>query len=52
MCRQTDIAGGSSNASHGREVLPNNVQPKHYDLTLEPNFENFTYEGTVIIEYV
>lgn len=24
----------------------------HYDLTLEPNFEKFTYDGTVVIEYV
>ena len=52
MCRQTEIAGGSSNMSQGREVLSSNVQPRHYDLTLEPNFENFTYEGTVVIEYV
>jgi aminopeptidase 2 len=47
MCRS-----GPTVASYGREVLPTNVKPMHYDLTLEPNFENFTYEGTVIIEYV
>ncbi len=35
----------------GREVLPANVKPKHYDLTLEPNLETFDYEGTVHIEY-
>lgn len=34
----------------GREVLPKNVKPLHYDLTLEPNFETFKYEGTVIID--
>lgn len=38
--------------SKGREVLPINVKPMHYDLTLEPDFEKFTYEGTVVIEYV
>lgn len=38
--------------SKGREVLPTNVKPMHYDLTLEPDFEKFTYEGTVVIEYV
>ena len=38
--------------SQGREVLPTNVKPVHYDLTLEPNLEKFTFEGTVIIEYV
>ena len=44
-------ASGSTNVQ-GREVLPTNVKPVHYDLTLEPNFEKFTYEGTVSIEYV
>ncbi len=38
--------------SRGREVLPTNVKPLHYDLTLEPDFEKFTYEGKVVIEYV
>lgn len=36
----------------GREVLPTNVKPLHYDVTLEPDFEKFTYGGTVVIEYV
>ena len=36
--------------ANGREVLPTNVKPLHYDLTLEPNFEKFNYEGTVVIE--
>jgi aminopeptidase 2 len=54
MCRSryADVPSGSANVSQGREVLPTNVKPTHYDLTLEPNFENFTYEGVVIIEYV
>lgn len=43
-------ASGSTNVQ-GREVLPTNVKPVHYDLTLEPNFEKFTYDGTVVIEY-
>lgn len=34
-----------------REVLPTNVKPLHYDLTLEPDFEKATYEGSVTIEY-
>ena len=34
----------------GREVLPKNVKPLHYDLTLEPNFKTFKYEGKVVIE--
>ncbi|KAL5359082.1 peptidase family M1-domain-containing protein [Aspergillus floccosus] len=43
-------ASGSTNVPHGREVLPTNVKPVHYDLTLEPNFESFTYNGTVVID--
>nr|OQO21284.1 hypothetical protein B0A51_10340 [Rachicladosporium sp. CCFEE 5018] len=53
MCRQhreADTTGSSLDISKGREVLPKNVKPLHYDLTLEPNFEKFTYEGTVVIE--
>ncbi|GAB1217786.1 hypothetical protein ATERTT37_007027 [Aspergillus terreus] len=43
------MSSGSTNV-HGREVLPTNVKPVHYDLTLEPNFESFTYNGTVVID--
>jgi aminopeptidase 2 len=42
---------GSATIAGVREVLPTNVRPIHYDLTLEPNFEDFTYEGKVVIEY-
>lgn len=34
----------------GRDILPANVIPKHYDLTLEPDFKSLTYKGTVIID--
>jgi aminopeptidase 2 len=51
MCSSRRDTSGSTNVQ-GREVLPTNVKPQHYDLTLEPNFEKFTYEGTVTIEYV
>ncbi|KAL8709084.1 MAG: hypothetical protein Q9220_006105 [cf. Caloplaca sp. 1 TL-2023] len=51
MCRaKEDIAAASMDVSKGREVLPTNVKPIHYDLTLEPNFEKFTYEGKVVID--
>ena len=43
---------GSVDVDAHREVLPKNVKPLHYDLTLEPNFETFKYEGRVVIEYV
>lgn len=53
MCRKSaDISGGSVHVEANREVLPTNVKPLHYYLTLEPNFEKFSYEGTVVIEYV
>ena len=53
MCRKNaDIPGGSVDVNANREVLPTNVKPLHYDLTLEPNFDKFSYEGTVVIEYV
>jgi aminopeptidase 2 len=41
---------GSVNITQGREVLPTNVKPLHYDVKLEPNFEDFTFKGTVSIE--
>ena len=55
MCQYRNAGGevtgaGSMNVPHGREILPANVKPLHYDLTLEPDFEKFTYEGTVVIE--
>lgn len=54
MCKfhgiDSEVSGGSVDATHGRELLPANVIPRHYDLTLEPDFEKFTYEGTVIID--
>lgn len=53
MCKKNaDIPGGSVDVEANREVLPTNVKPLHYGLTLEPNFDKFTYEGTVVIEYV
>ncbi|RUS14476.1 peptidase family M1-domain-containing protein, partial [Jimgerdemannia flammicorona] len=32
-----------------RKVLPSNVKPLHYDLTLTPNLETFKFDGTVKI---
>ncbi len=28
-------------------ILPDNVRPVHYDLTLTPNFDDFTFDGSV-----
>lgn len=53
MCTgDADLPGGSMDVKNARVLLPTNVKPLHYDLTLEPDFENFTYEGNVVIEYV
>jgi aminopeptidase 2 len=55
MCKvhgqpEADGEIGGVDVTMGREILPANVIPKHYDLTLEPDFENFTFEGTVIVD--
>ena len=50
MCRANAEGESGSMVTQAREVLPTNVKPTHYDLTLEPNFENFTFEGKVITE--
>ena len=52
MCRHADVTGSSVDITKAREVLPTNVKPLHYDLTLEPDFDKFTYEGKVVIECV
>lgn len=33
-----------------RDVLPTNVVPMLYDLTIKPDMDNFTFEGKVSIE--
>jgi aminopeptidase 2 len=53
MCRHAGADVHSHvDVTKSREVLPANVKPVHYDLTLEPDFEKFTYWGSVTIEYV
>ncbi|KYK54383.1 aminopeptidase 2 [Drechmeria coniospora] len=56
MCRTTqqsiEMTGGgaASGSTHGRELLPANVVPRHYHVTLEPDFEKLTFDGTVVID--
>jgi aminopeptidase 2 len=50
MHGEGEIAGAGMDVTKGREILPANVIPKHYDLTLEPDFKKLTYEGTVVID--
>ncbi|PQK14315.1 hypothetical protein BB8028_0004g12450 [Beauveria bassiana] len=53
MCRtQSGVVHGGvkEDPTKDRELLPANVVPTHYDLTLEPDFTNFKYDGSVIID--
>jgi len=55
MCKLTGdtehFGGANPDPNQGRELLPTNVIPRHYDVTLEPDFEKFTFEGTVVIDF-
>lgn len=42
--------GGATSAGHGRELLPTNVVPRHYHVTLEPDFDKLTFDGSVAID--
>lgn len=42
--------GGASASDHGRELLPANVVPRHYHLTLEPDFDKLSFDGSVVID--
>ena len=41
--------GGIPMPSADAVILPDNVRPIHYDLTLTPNFDDFTFDGEVAI---
>jgi aminopeptidase 2 len=55
MCKMHGHRGGEAETgavdiAMGREILPANVIPKHYDLTFEPDFKKLTFKGTVTID--
>jgi aminopeptidase 2 len=50
MHGEGEAEAGGMDLTKGREILPANIIPRHYDITLEPNFKNLTYEGQVIID--
>lgn len=53
MCRTQNgftPGGVADDPTKGRELLPANVVPTHYDLTLETDFANSKYDGSVIID--
>ncbi|SCU86799.1 LAMI_0D03642g1_1 [Lachancea mirantina] len=39
-----------SSSAPEREILPQNVSPLHYDVTLEPDFTTFKFQGNVKID--
>ncbi|KAI1749357.1 peptidase family M1-domain-containing protein [Xylaria castorea] len=55
MCRlagETEHFGGANpDPKACRELLPTNVIPRHYDVTLEPDLKKFTFEGKVVIDF-
>ncbi|KAH3672366.1 hypothetical protein WICMUC_004277 [Wickerhamomyces mucosus] len=50
--KYTNIESGNSRGFEQicHPILPKNVKPLRYDLTLEPNFETFKFEGEVKID--
>jgi len=50
MHGERDAEAGGIDVTMGREILPGNVIPRHYDLTLEPNFKDYTFAGDVVID--
>lgn len=53
MCKThaaAEIVASAVDLTQGRQILPSNVKPLNYNLTLEPDLEKFTYEGEVVIE--
>ncbi|KAI3406353.1 APE2 [Candida oxycetoniae] len=55
MCSYTKAGTGEESgaqvAPQEREVLPTNIKPLHYDLTLEPNFDTFKFSGVETIDF-
>ena len=42
---------GDSNTIGASQLLPTNLKPTHYDIQLEPDLENATFDGSVIIHF-
>jgi aminopeptidase 2 len=52
MCKtygEREGVDGKIDVVSRREILPGNVIPRDYDLTLEPDFSELTYKGHVVI---
>jgi aminopeptidase 2 len=44
------MTGTHSDVEKDQVRLPTNVTPIHYDISLEPDFTAFTYDGNVTID--
>ncbi|KAJ3025368.1 UNVERIFIED_CONTAM: Aminopeptidase 2 mitochondrial [Siphonaria sp. JEL0065] len=51
MCHHLEETpiGRVSTSTQGREILPGQLVPSHYNLHIAPNLETFTFDGTVSI---
>ena len=45
-----EVENSGMDVTMDREILPANVIPRYYDLTLEPDFTTFKFAGTVIVD--
>ncbi len=51
MCRTQNFADAPGGVNvQARELLPANVIPRHYHVTLEPDFKKLSFDGTVVID--
>ncbi|KAI9352746.1 peptidase family M1-domain-containing protein [Obelidium mucronatum] len=56
MCRlhrsteSQTVGAAATNASAARDILPAATVPSNYKVWLEPNFDTFTFDGTVAID--
>lgn len=50
MCRAAESLANIGARTVERDLLPTNVIPRHYQLQLEPDFDNLTYHGKVVID--
>lgn len=50
MCKAAESLAANGARNVERDLLPTNVIPRHYQLQLEPDFGNFTFNGKVVID--
>ncbi|KAI8617332.1 peptidase family M1-domain-containing protein [Chytriomyces sp. MP71] len=50
VAEEHEILGGAGDAFKPSDILPGSLVPFHYNVWIAPNFETFTFDGTVDIE--